>query len=279
MAHTSVGSSDLDYFIQTDAAINPGNSGGALVTMDGKLVGINAAIYSESGGNLGIGFAVPSNMVRVVLNAVAEGRKSIVRPWLGVTGQLVTPELALSMNLPHPSGCCSNSIHSASPAAQSRCLKVGDVVTSINGKMIEDPGDLFAITRLATMPADSKVDLGVLRKGQKLDIQTSVIAPPENPPRDTASVAGRNPLGGATIENLSPAVSEEVGVHGVEQGVDGRNQGRRVAVSPPMSGLQPGDIVLDINKVKTMTVGDVLKATQTTNGQLANFRCSAARAW
>ncbi len=108
VAHGAVGSSDLDYFIQTDAAINPGNSGGALVTMDGKLVGINSAIYSRDGGNLGIGFAVPSNMVRVVLNAVAQGRKNIVRPWLGIGNQEVTPELASSMNMAQPSGVLVN---------------------------------------------------------------------------------------------------------------------------------------------------------------------------
>src|SRR4029079_15945975 len=89
LARTAIGSSDLDYCIQTDAAITPGNSGGALVTMDGKLVGINSAIYSRSGGNLGIGFAVPSNMVRTVLESVAQGKKTLVHPWTGIDSQAV----------------------------------------------------------------------------------------------------------------------------------------------------------------------------------------------
>ena len=96
LARTAVGVSDFNFFIQTDAAINPGNSGGALVSMDGRLVGINSAIYSRSGGSLGIGFAIPSNMVRTVVDAVADGGK-LVRPWLGVDGQTVTADIASSL--------------------------------------------------------------------------------------------------------------------------------------------------------------------------------------
>jgi serine protease Do len=98
LARTQIGISDLGFFIQTDAAINPGNSGGALIGMDGRLVGINTAIFSQSGGSIGIGFAIPSNMVRVIV-AAAESGGRIVRPWIGVTGQPVTPDLARGLGL------------------------------------------------------------------------------------------------------------------------------------------------------------------------------------
>ena len=261
IAHAPVGSSDLDYFIQTDAAINPGNSGGALVTMDGKLVGINAAIYSQSGGNLGIGFAVPSNMVRVVLSAVEQGKKNIVRPWLGVEGQKVTQELAESLNLPQPSGLLVDHLHSSSPAKKSG-LQVGDVIISVNGRVVEDQ-EAFHY-RIATLTVGSSVTLGVQRKGQKIDIPVTLIMPPEDPPREDTKVTGRNPLSGATIENLSPAVIEETGIHGVDQGVviSEIKDGSDAATV----GLQKGDLIIAINNVKIQNVSDAVKLVKQTPG-------------
>jgi Do/DeqQ family serine protease len=252
VSHASVGSGDLNYFIQTDAAINPGNSGGALVTMDGKLVGINAAIYSQSGGNLGIGFAVPSNIVRVVLNAVASGKKNIVRPWLGIDGQEVTPELAASLNMAQPSGYLVTSIHSGSPAANAG-LHAGDVIVSVNGREINDP-ESFRY-RVGTLPIGSDVSFGVVHKGQKSDIQLSLIAPPEEPPRGTTVISGRNPFAGATVENISPAVNEETGFTNIERGVIVFNI-KDDSVAANM-GLQPGDVILTVNGTKMMTVSDV----------------------
>ena len=257
VSHQAVGASDLDYFIQTDAAINPGNSGGALVTMDGKLVGINAAIYSQSGGNLGIGFAVPSNMVRVVLNAVEQGKKSITRPWLGIEGQEVTSDLAASLGMTHPSGMLVNNLHSASPAIQAGLHK-GDVITSVNGKMVEDP-EAFRY-RIATLSVGGEVTFSVVRKGQASEIRVKLIPPPENPPRDKTTISGHNPFTGAVLENISPAVAEELGLHGIEKGViiaeikDGA-----IAASV---GVQEGDIILQINDTKVETVADVVAATK-----------------
>jgi len=268
VAHGAVGSSDLNYFIQTDAAINPGNSGGALVTMDGKLVGINAAIYSQSGGNLGIGFAVPSNMVRVVLNAVQQGQKSIIHPWLGIDGQEITPELAASMNLAQPSGVLVNQIHSASPAGKAG-LHIGDIVLSVNGKTVEDI-DAFRY-RIATLPVGSTADLGIMRKGQKLELHVALIAPPEDPPRDKTVVTGRNPLEGATLENISPAVIEEIGLHDIEQGVavtsvkNGSNASH--------IGLHPGDVMVNINGKKIANVHDAMtNLGQSENGWRISIR-------
>jgi len=260
MAHTSIASSDNNYFIQTDAAINPGNSGGALVTMDGRLVGINAAIFSESGGNLGIGFAVPSNLVRVVLNAVEEGRKNIVRPWLGIDGQEVTSELASSLNMAQPSGLLVNHIHPASPAGKAG-LQVGDVITSVNGHAVEDPEAYHY--RIATLSVGSSVDFGVLRKGQTLTVHVPLIAPPENLPRDKSEVSGNSPLSGAVLENLSPAVAEDIHLHGAERGVV------ITAVKEDSNaaslGLQPGDVVVSINGAKIANVSDAMAALKQHN--------------
>src|SRR5207302_254783 len=131
LARTAAGITDYRSFIQTDAAINPGNSGGALVSLDGRLVGINTAIYSRSGGSIGIGFAIPSVMVKAVL-AGAGTEARIVRPWLGATGQPVTAEIAASLGLPRPLGVLLKEVVPNSPAAQAG-LRVGDIVQSING--------------------------------------------------------------------------------------------------------------------------------------------------
>src|SRR5499426_4520952 len=124
LARTEVGITDYQFFIQTDAAINPGNSGGALVDMDGKLVGINTAIFSRSGGSHGIGFAIPSNMVRLVVQAALKGGK-VQRPWLGASLQPVTPDIAESLGLAAPSGALVSSVRANGPAARGG-LQAGD---------------------------------------------------------------------------------------------------------------------------------------------------------
>ena len=137
LARTQVGVSDYSFFIQTDAAINPGNSGGALVDMSGRLVGINTAIYSQSGGSVGIGFAIPANMVRVVLASAQSGGKEVKRPWFGAKLQNVTPEIAESMNLKRPSGALVADVTAGSPAAKAG-IKVGDLIVGVDGQPIDD---------------------------------------------------------------------------------------------------------------------------------------------
>ncbi len=255
MAHGAVGAGDFNYYIQTDAAINPGNSGGALVTMDGKLVGINASIFSRSGGNLGIGFAVPSNMVHVLLSAMEQGKKNVTHPWLGIEGQNLTPELAASMNIASPSGVLVNRINSASPAIKGG-LQVGDIITAVNDKTVEDI-DAFHY-RSAMLGIGSTADLSIVRKGQKIDIPVIVIAPPRNSANDKLEIPGELPLSGATLENLSPAVMEENDLHGVEQGVVVTH----VKDGSPAAGigLQPGDVIASINGAKIINLKDVSSA-------------------
>jgi len=253
IARTSLDINDLNYFIQTDAAINPGNSGGALVTMDGKLAGINSAIYSRNGGNMGIGFAIPSNMVQTVVSAIDSGQKNVVRPWLGIDGQEVTRDVAASLGLARPSGMLVNDVHKASPANKAG-LKAGDVIIAVNGKAIEDPAAFRY--RIAMLPIGTDAVLDIQRKEKRLTVQIKTMAPPEDPPRDETTVKGNNPLAGAVLVNLSPAVTEEYGVRGVERGV----MVLKLSPDAPAArvGIQPGDIVMKINDFETPKVRDVI---------------------
>ncbi|NJL50933.1 MAG: trypsin-like serine protease, partial [Blastochloris sp.] len=147
LARTQVGVTDYQSFIQTDAAINPGNSGGALVDMSGRLVGINTAIFSRTGGSLGIGFAIPSNMVKVVVESAKSGGKQVKRPWLGAQLQPVTPEIAESLGLPRPVGALVADVPDSTPAAKAG-LKRGDVIVAIDGQEVDDPAGLgFRLAR------------------------------------------------------------------------------------------------------------------------------------
>jgi Do/DeqQ family serine protease len=253
LARTAVGVSDFNFFIQTDAAINPGNSGGALVSMDGRLVGINSAIYSRSGGSLGIGFAIPSNMVRTVVDAVAGGGK-LVRPWLGVDGQTVTADIASSLGLSRPAGVLVNAVDPKSTAAGGG-LKVGDVITAINERQVDDPEALKF--RVATMPVGARAALTVIRNGKPRQVTFSVTAPPEDPPRDVTQLSGRQPLAGATVANLSPALAEEIGFSGPSQGVVILDVARN---SPAARvGVQSGDVVLRIDDREVSTTSQLTK--------------------
>src|SRR5581483_11115224 len=137
VARTQVGISDYQFFIQTDAAINPGNSGGPLVDMAGRVVGINTAIYSRSGGSQGVGFAIPANMVRVIVASAQRGG-SIKRPWLGASLQAVTPDLADQFNLKRPAGAVVTNVIPTGPAARAG-LRTGDVIVSVDGQTVDDP--------------------------------------------------------------------------------------------------------------------------------------------
>src|SRR5207244_2367532 len=137
VARTQVGITDYQFFIQTDAAINPGNSGGALVDLAGKLVGINTAIFSRSGGSQGIGFAIPANMVRVVVVSAKGGGTAVKRPWLGAKLQTVGPDIAEGLGLKRPTGALVANVTPGSPAARAG-LKTGDLILAVDGQTVED---------------------------------------------------------------------------------------------------------------------------------------------
>lgn len=257
LARSTLNINDFNFFIQTDAAINPGNSGGPLVSIDGGVVGINSAIYSRSGGSLGIGFAVPSEMVATVIAAEKSGgspTKSITRTWLGISGQQVTADIAESLNLNRPAGVLITSIHPVSPLLKEG-MEVGDVVVRINGREVMDTAELKF--RLATLPLGENATLEVLRKGAPLSFTVKAMAPPDSPSRDETKLDGPHPLSGATVSNINPAVS-------VEQNISTDTKG--VVVTGVASGrsasrlLQPGDIILSVNNKAVASVKE-LQAT------------------
>jgi Do/DeqQ family serine protease len=256
VARTQVGITDLGFFIQTDAAINPGNSGGALVDMNGDLVGINTAIFSRSGGSVGIGFAIPANMVATVVAAAGQGGRP-VRQWLGVTGQALSRELAEGFGLDRAGGVVLNQVHPKSPAAAAG-LELGDVILAFNDREVLDPAGLRF--RVATAKIGSEVNLKVLRDGHPEEVAITLVSAPEDPPRDETLLDGKAPLAGATIVNLSPAVAEEFGIDDAWDGVMVLSIARG---SPARRiGLKPGDVLLEVGGRNVKTVSDVKGAIE-----------------
>ena len=249
LARTQVGISDYQFFIQTDAAINPGNSGGALVDMAGQLVGINTAIFSKSGGSHGIGFAIPSNMVRLVVQSALQGG-AVQRPWLGASLQTITPDIADSLGLETPSGALVAKVHGKGPAARAG-LRAGDVVVSVDEKPVQNP-QAFQY-RFVTKGIGGAAELGVLRKGEQVKTSIKLVAPVEDPPRDARDLTGRHPLTGAKVANLSPAVAQEVGMDDdAREGVvvievQDRTPAARI-------GVRRGDVVVAVNNEKVASV-------------------------
>ncbi|QGM97690.1 Do family serine endopeptidase [Methylocystis parvus] len=254
LARTHVGISDYGFFIQTDAAINPGNSGGPLVDMNARVVGINSAIFSKSGGSVGIGFAIPVNMVKSVLAAAKGGGKTVKRPWLGATLQTISQEIAEGLGLERPTGALLADIDPKGPAADAG-LKRGDVIVSVDGQTADDPESVGF--RLGTKPLGGQATLGVLRGGKKIVAQMRLTPAPETPPRDAIKLKGQSPFAGATVVNISPAVVEEMSVQGTANGV---------VVSEIEDGsfaqqlnLQRGDVVLAVNDQKIESTRDLDK--------------------
>src|SRR5437667_7080049 len=179
VARTQVGITDYQFFIQTDAAINPGNSGGALVDLAGRLVGINTAIFSRSGGSQGIGFAIPANMVRVVVASAKSGGSTVRRPWLGARLQAVTPEIAETLALKRPAGALVPSVSAGSPAARAG-LKSSDLIVAIDGQTTEDPNAFDY--RFATHPLGGTSQIDVQRAGKVIQLAVPLETAPDPGP-------------------------------------------------------------------------------------------------
>jgi len=242
LARTQVGVSDYQFFIQTDAAINPGNSGGALINMRGELVGINTAIFSRSGGSIGIGFAIPSSMVQAVVQTARNGGKIVRRPWFGAKLQVVTQEVADAMGLDRPIGALVVQVSDNGPAEKAG-MKHGDIIAQVDGNAIDDI-EAFGY-RFALKGIEGEAKLTVLRGKERL-IKTIKLSPaPELPARDVVLLEGKSPLAGATAVNLSPAVAEEMDMDTAQEGVILFDVAANTMAS--RVGFQRGDIIVGLN--------------------------------
>ncbi len=259
LARSNVSDGNYRFFIQTDAAINPGNSGGALITTDGKLAGINTAIFSRTGESIGIGFAIPANLAkRIVEGALGGGVKL---PWFGAEGQTVTADIANSLGMAAPQGVLLKNVYPGGPAAKAG-LKTGDVVMAMDGISVDNMQALNY--RVATHKAGDRPTVKVFSNNHEHDVAVKLDLPPETPPRDTTTITGQNPLTGAKVENLSPAVATDLQMNLMAKGV--------VIVSPGSSyaaqqGFQTGDIVQSVNGEDIRDVRQLTRALKSAGEQ------------
>jgi serine protease Do len=255
VGRANVGIADYEDFIQTDAAINPGNSGGALVNVKGELVGINTAIFSKSGGYMGIGFAVPSNMAKRVMSSLIKDGK-VTRGWLGVSIQKVTKDIAEQFDLKEASGALVSEIMDGSPAVDAG-MEAGDVIISYDGQKVEDPTGLRNI--VARTEVGKRVSVVVIRDGKKKTLKVKTGKQPKNMGR-----RGTEPEGdkdeeesesiGFKIRTLTPQIADELGIDAKEKGVV------VTAVEPgsaaQQAGLRRGDVIVSMNRKRIRNSND-----------------------
>ncbi len=255
-----LGGMPYENFIQTDASINPGNSGGPLFDLDGNMVGVNTAIYSQSGGNIGIGFAIPVNMAKNVLTQLKE-HGHVVRGWLGVMIQQVTPELASQFGMERPIGALVGEVSPGSPAAKAD-IQVGDIITRFNGKEITQMSMLPSM--VAQTPVDSKAELVLFRKGKQKEITVIIGKLQED---QAIFGATESPESGAslgiTVQELTPELADSLGI----EAQDGLLVTAVEAASPAgEAGIKRGDLILEINQ-KTVTDIDTYRKAMKTAGK------------
>jgi len=254
----TIGAGPYDNFIQTDASINPGNSGGPLFNLAGEVVGINTAIYSQSGGNIGIGFAIPVNLVKSLVPQL-ETKGTVSRGWLGVSVQPVTPELARSFGLKQAQGALVGDVMAEGPAKKAG-IQRGDVIVSFDGKKVVDSATLPML--VASAPIGKTVPLEIIRSGKmttvdvkigKLNDRTAAFKPDEEKSE-----------WGLALQNIPADERNQMGLSG--------NAGVRVAAVEPASpaaegGIQPGDVILQVNRVSVRSVKDVKDEVANATGE------------
>ncbi|MBI4847079.1 MAG: DegQ family serine endoprotease [Nitrospirae bacterium] len=247
VGRANVGIAEYEDFIQTDAAINPGNSGGALVNVKGELVGINTAIFSTSGGYQGIGFAIPSNMAKIVMRSLVEKGK-VVRGWLGVSIQAITPELAQQFGLKKDYGTLVADVVEGSPAEKAGLIR-GDVIIEVDGKEVTEPFQLRNM--VAGIPPGETREMKIIREGE---IQTIKVTIGELPVETQAMPSVyQNALRGVIVQNLTPELSGRLNLPDKMRGVIVTNI---ESGSPAETTLIPGDIILEINRKAVANVED-----------------------
>jgi serine protease Do len=254
VGRANVGIADYEDFIQTDAAINPGNSGGPLVNIKGELIGINTAIFSRTGGYQGIGFAVPSNMVRLVMDQLVQ-RGKIIRGWIGVTIQELTPELSQKFGLKKSNGALVSDIAKDSPAAKAGIIR-GDVILEFNGKEVKDVSSLRNM--VAQSKTGSEVSMKILRSGKEYTVKVIIVEMPreiaEVVPSQLPNDSEAEALTGLTVMDLTKEIARQLGLYKDEKGVV------VVKVEPGSPAdeaeMKKGDIIKEIDKKKVDNLGD-----------------------
>jgi len=251
-----IGEGPYDDFIQTDAAINPGNSGGPLINARGQAIGINTAIFSRSGGSVGVGFAIPMNLAKSVITQLAS-TGHVERGWLGVTIQRLTPELAKGFNMPDAEGALVSDVSSGSPAAAAG-LRSGDVIVEYNGRKVVHSDDLPRA--VAETPIGQDVPIAVVRDGHRMTLHARVARLAEPAAKGTA-MAGDADKGslGLSVQTVTPDMAKELGL----------NQAHGVVIrdvrddSPAASaGLRAGDVIVAVDRRPVSNVSEMKRALQ-----------------
>lgn len=259
VGRANMGIVDYEDFIQTDAAINPGNSGGALVNLKGELIGINSAIFTQSGGYMGIGFAIPSNMANSVMQSLLKHGK-VIRGWIGVSIQEVTPDLAKEFGATGTTGALVADVMDDSPASRAK-LERGDIITTYNNTAIRDPGQLRSL--VADTPPGTAVTLSIIREKKSQEIRVTIGELPKEPAKtsshDTESARGDHALAGITVENLS-SQTDRSGRSKLRGGVVVSD----IAANSPaeQAGLRVGDIIHEINRKPVKDVREFERLTK-----------------
>ena len=258
LARTEMAQAETQVFLQTDAAINPGNSGGALVDMNGNLAGINTMIFSQSGGSVGIGFAIPSNLVRLYADNVIAGRK-IERPWLGGQLETVTRDKAALLKLDRVSGAVVVRLTNTGPAAKAG-MQLGDVIVRVDDFEVGDSHSV--LYRLTTRGVGNNSRIELIRDGKRMTVNVPLLPAPKPGKEDVRNLSGNHPFDGARVSNILPSVADELNL----DETDG------VVITAVRSGgvaarldFQAGDIIVQIGNDKitdVMMLDEITRAPQ-----------------
>ena len=254
-----------ENFIQTDAAINPGNSGGALIDIDGRLIGINTAILSHTGGFQGVGLAVPANLVSEVADSLVKNGK-VVRGFLGVSVQDISPALADSFKLSSRAGALVAQVVPDSPAAKAG-LKENDVITGVDGQAITDSNKLTLA--VSAIPPGTKVDLDILRNGTARHLAATTATRPANPGERASSAIGANDdegvLNGVAVDDLTGEARREMNIPARVKGAVITN----VDPDSPAAraGLNAGDVILEINHLRVTSAQEAVDLSAKAEGK------------